>query len=104
MREGLEPSEPQLKLPDRPSIAVLPFQKIGSGQDTDIFAVGLTHDIIMGLSRLRWLFVIARGSAFNIVTSSVDVLEIAERLGVRYITQGSIAVADGKTSCRCRAH
>ena len=96
VREGLEPSEPALKLPERPSIAVLPFQKVGAGQETDIFAVGLTHDIIMGLSRLRWLFVIARGSAFNIVTSSADVLDIAERLGVRYVTQGSIAVADGR--------
>ncbi len=96
VREGLEPSGPLLKLPDRPSIAVLPFLQIGAGHETDIFAVGLTHDIIMGLSRLRWLFVIARGSAFNIVTSSADVLEIAERLGVRYVTQGSIAVANGK--------
>jgi len=94
--EGLPPAEPTLKLPDRPSVAVLPFQMIGPPSENEILAVGLTHDIIMGLSRLRWLFVIARGSAFNIVNTSADVLEIATKLGVRYITQGSIAVTGDK--------
>jgi len=85
-----------LPLPDQPSVAVLPFQKIGNAEESEIFALGLTHDVIMGLSRLRWLFVIARASAFNVLTASSDVVDIASRLGVRYITQGAVAVADGR--------
>ena len=82
-------------LPNKPSIAVLPFQTIGQGPD-EVFATGLTHDIIMRISRLRWLFVIARGSAFNIQSQTTDVRDIARRLGVRYVTQGSVAAAGGK--------
>ena len=80
--------------PNRPSIAVLPFQTLGA--DDQVFAVGLTHDIIMRISRLRWLFVIARGSAFNILSESHDVQDIARKLGVRYVTQGTVAVSGGK--------
>ena len=82
-------------LPNKPSIAVLPFQTLGEGPD-EVFATGLTHDIIMRISRLRWLFVIARGSAFNIQSQTTDVRDIARRLGVRYITQGSVAAAGSK--------
>lgn len=90
--------EPELKLPSKPSIAVLPFQTLGAaaGDQDEVFAIGLTHDIIMRISRLRWLFVIARGSAFNILSQSSDVRDIAQRLGVRYLMQGNVAISGGK--------
>ena len=89
-------AEPALKLPDLPSIAVMPFQKVGASAESDVIAMGLAHDVIMGLSRLRWLFVIARGTAFNVGSSPGDVLEIASQLGVRYITQGAIATSGNR--------
>lgn len=91
-------TEPELKLPSKPSIAVLPFQTFGAaaGDQDEVFAIGLTHDIIMRISRLRWLFVIARGSAFNILNQSSDVRDIAQRLGVRYLMQGNVAISGGK--------
>lgn len=63
-----------------PSVAVLPFQTTGDRSESEFIALGLTHDVIRGLPRLRWLFVIARASAFNIASTSDDVLEIAEKL------------------------
>src|SRR5690349_17804183 len=76
-----------LPLPDKPSIAVLPF--IGSDPEQDFFADGLTEDLITDLSRISGLFVIARNSAFAYKGKAMDVRDIAGELGVRYLLDGS---------------
>ena len=80
----------ELSLPRRPSIAVLPFATLGASSDHNVFADGLTHDLISRLSSLRWLFVIARGSSFAFRDPVDDVTEVAKKLGVRYVAQGSL--------------
>jgi len=79
-----------LPLPDRPSIAVLPFANISDGPDQDYFADGISEDLITGLSRIRWLFVIARNSTFVYKGRAVDVKQVARQLGVRYVLEGSV--------------
>src|SRR6266545_1110384 len=81
---------PLLPLPDKPSIAVLPFQNISGDPEQDYFADGLTEDIITGLSRQRWFFVIARNSTFAYKGEAVDVRRVASELGVRYVLEGSV--------------
>ena len=83
------PAEP-LALPDRPSIVVLPFQNMSGDPDQEYFADGLTEDIITGLSRQQWFFVIARNSSFSYKGEAVDVRQVASELGVRYILEGSV--------------
>lgn len=83
-------------LPDMPSIAVLPFTNMSGAPEQSYFADGITEDIITGLSRLRWLFVIARNSSFAYKDRSVDVRQIARELGVRYILEGSVRAAGGR--------
>lgn len=80
-------------LPDRPSIAVLPFDNLSGASEQDYFADGITEDIITALSRLRWLFVIARNSSFSYKGRAVDVRQVARELGVRYILEGSVRAA-----------
>jgi TolB-like protein len=80
---------PDLPLPDKPSIAVLPFANLGGGLPDD-FADGITEDITTELSRFRSLFVIARNSAFTFKGHAVDVRTAARRLGVRYVLEGSV--------------
>jgi TolB-like protein len=82
-----------LSLPDRPAIAVLPFINMSGDPDQEYFADGLTEDIITGLSRQHWFFVIARNSTFTYKGRSVDVREVAAQLGVRYILKGSVRKA-----------
>jgi TolB-like protein/DNA-binding SARP family transcriptional activator len=77
-------------LPDRPSIAVLPFDNLSGEPDHSYFADGMAEDIIAGLSRFRWLFVIARNSSFIYKGRPVDVRHLARELGVRYVLEGSI--------------
>ena len=84
-----------LPLPDRPSIAVLPFTNMSPDPEHEFFADGMTEDIITGLSRLRWLFVIARNSTFTYKGKAVDVRQVARELGVRYVLEGSVR-ASGK--------
>jgi TolB-like protein len=79
-----------LALPDRPSIAALPFTNIGSDPEQEYFADGVVEDIISGLSRTKWLFVIARNSSFVYKGQSVDVKQVGRDLGVRYVLQGSV--------------
>jgi TolB-like protein len=79
-----------LALPDKPSIAVLPFQNIGSDPDQEYFADGMVEDLITGLSRIRWLFVIARNSSLAFKGRSVDVKQIGRELGVRYVLEGGV--------------
>src|SRR6185295_6222447 len=81
---------PALALPDKPSIAVLPFQNMSGDPEQEYFADGLTEDIITGLSRQRWFFVIARNSSFAFKGEAVDVRKVASELGVRYVLEGSV--------------
>jgi TolB-like protein len=92
----LVPSAEPLPLPDKPSIAVLPFQNMSRDPEQEYFADGLTEDIITGLSRQRWFFVIARNSSFTYKGAAVDVREVAAQLGVRYILEGSVRKADNR--------
>jgi adenylate cyclase len=83
-------SRPALELPDKPSIAVLPFTNMSGDPEQDYFADGMTEDIITGLSRARWLFVIARNSSFTYKGRSTHVKQVAHELGVRYVLEGSV--------------
>ncbi len=77
-------------LPDKPSIAVLPFQNMSGDAEQEFLADGVAEDIITALSRLRWLFVIARNSTFAYKGASPDVRDVARDLGVRYVLEGSV--------------
>jgi adenylate cyclase len=79
-----------LALPDKPSIAVLPFQNLSGDPEQEYFADGMVEDIITALSRMRWLFVIARNSSFTYKGRAVDVKQVARELGVRYVLEGSV--------------
>lgn len=79
-----------LTLPDNPSITVLPFQNLSGDPEQDYFADGVVEDIIAALSRIRWLFVIARNSSFTYKGRAVDVKGISQELGVRYVLEGSV--------------
>jgi TolB-like protein/Flp pilus assembly protein TadD len=79
-----------LALPDRPSIAALPFVNLSKDADDDYFADGIVEDIILALSRIRWLFVIARNSSFTYKGRAVDVRQVGRELGVRYVLEGSV--------------
>ncbi len=85
--------KPALPLPDKPSIAVLPFTNLSSDPEQDYFADGMAEDIITALSRFRELFVIARNSSFTYKGRAVDVKQIGRELGVRYVLEGSVRKA-----------
>jgi adenylate cyclase len=80
----------ELSTSNRPSIAVLPFANMSGDQEQDYFADGISEDIITGLSKLRWFFVIARNSSFTYKGAAVDVKRVARELGVRYVLEGSV--------------
>jgi TolB-like protein/class 3 adenylate cyclase len=86
-------SGPALTLPDKPSIAVLPFQNMSGDPEQEYFADGMVEEIITALSRIRWLFVIARNSSFAYKGQSVDVKQVGRELGVRYVLEGSVRKA-----------
>jgi adenylate cyclase len=86
---------PSLSLPDRPSIAVLPFQNMSGDPAQEYFADAVSEDIISALSRWRWFFVIARNSSFIYKGRAVDVTQIGRELGVRYVLEGSVRRAAG---------
>ncbi|SEE20254.1 adenylate cyclase [Rhizobiales bacterium GAS191] len=77
-------------LPDKPSIAVLPFQNMSGDPEQDYFADGIVEEIITALSRMRWLFVIARNSSFTYRGRAVDIKQVGRELGVRYVLEGSV--------------
>ena len=77
-------------IPDNPSIAVLPFQNMSGDPEQDYFADGMVEDIITGLSRIKWLFVIARNSTFTYKGRAIDVKQVGRELGVRYVLEGSV--------------
>jgi TolB-like protein/Tfp pilus assembly protein PilF len=85
-----EAAAPLLMLPDSPSIAALPFQNWSGDPEQEYFADGVVEDIITALSRIRWLFVIARNSSFTYKGRAVDVKQVGRELGVRYLLEGSV--------------
>jgi adenylate cyclase len=87
---------PTLALPDKPSIAVLPFQNMSDDPQQEYFADGMVEEIITALCRVRWLFVIARNSSFIYKGRAVDVKQIGRELGVRYILEGSVRKSGGR--------
>jgi adenylate cyclase len=94
-QSGTEPGAMALLLPDKPSIAVLPFQNMSGDPEQEYFTDGMVEDIITGLSRIKWLFVIARNSTFTYKDRAIDVKQIGRELGVRYVLEGSVRrVAD----------
>jgi adenylate cyclase len=96
-RHGARPKDqPELVLPDKPSIAVLPFQNMSGDSEQEYFADGMVEEIITALSRIKWLFVIARTSTFTYKGKVVDVKQIGRQLGVRYVLEGSVRKAGDK--------
>ncbi len=89
-------SASELAQPDKPSIAVLPFQNMSGDAEQEYFADGMVEDIITGLSRFKWLFVIARNSTFTYKGRSVDIKQVGHELGVRYVLEGSVRKAAGR--------
>jgi TolB-like protein len=79
-----------LSLPDKPSIAVLPFDNLSRDPEQDYFADGIVEDLITALSRVRWLFVIARNSSFTFRGRTIDIRQVGRELGVRYVVEGSV--------------
>lgn len=98
LRPRADPAEPSAlpSLPEAPSIAVLPFVDMSADAAQEHIADGLTEDLITELSRLRWLFVIARNSSFTYKGRAVDVREVARELGVRYLLEGSVRLAGSR--------
>src|SRR6202022_3354392 len=92
--EGTLPTT--LPLPDKPSIAVLPFANMSGDPDQEYFVDGMVEEIITALSRIRWLFVIARNSTFTYKGRAVDVKEVGRELGVRYVLEGSVRKAGNR--------
>lgn len=85
-----EPAQPSLPLPNKTSIAVLPFANLSGDGEQDYFADGIVEDIITGLSRIKWIFVIARNSSFVYKGKAMDVKQVGRELGVRYVLEGSV--------------
>ena len=91
LRSGADPP-----LPDKPSIAVLPFANMSGDPEQEYFADGMVEEIITALSRIRWLFVIARNSSFTYKGQAIDVKQVGRELGVRYVLEGSVRKAGGR--------
>jgi adenylate cyclase len=94
-RQPISPAAP-LPLPDKPSIAVLPFQNMTGDTGHDYFVDGVVEEITTAISRLPWLFVIARNSSFTYKGRAVDVKQVARELGVRYVLEGSVRKAGNR--------
>jgi TolB-like protein len=90
------PAQSVLPLPDKPSIAVLPFQNLSGDSEQEYFADGMVEEIITALSRIRWLFVIARNSTFTYKGQAIDVKRVGRELGVRYVLEGSVRKGGGR--------
>jgi len=98
VRSGTRPPalSPSLTLPDKPSIAVLAFQNLSDDPEQEYFTDGIVEEIITALSRMRWLFVIARNSSFTYKGRAVEVKQVGRELGVRYILEGSVRKAGNR--------
>jgi adenylate cyclase len=92
----VETWHPGLPLPDKPSIAVLPFQNISGDAEQEYFADGMVEEITTALSKVRWFFVIARNSSFTYKGRAVDVKQVGRELGVRYVLEGSVRKAGNR--------
>jgi TolB-like protein/class 3 adenylate cyclase/tetratricopeptide (TPR) repeat protein len=90
------PPQSKLTIPDRPSLVVLPFQNMSGDAEQEYFADGMVEDITTALARIRWLFVIARNSAFTYKGRAVDVKQVGKDLGVRYVLEGSVRKAGNR--------
>jgi TolB-like protein len=90
---AMEPPRAELALADKPSIAVLPFVNLSGDPEQEYFADGMVEEIITALSRIRWLFVIARNSSFTYKGHAVDVKQVGQDLDVRYVLEGSVRMA-----------
>ena len=88
-----EARTPVLALPDKPSIAVLPFVNMSGDPEQEYFSDGITEDVISALARIHWLFVIARNSSFTYKGKALDVRQVSRELGVRYLIEGSVRKA-----------
>ena len=95
--------KPALRLPDKPSIAVLPFANISNNPDLDYFSDGITEDIITDLSQCQDLSIVARHSVFTYKAKPVDVRRVSEALGVRYVLEGSVRISEEKDRVRITA-
>jgi len=87
---------PTLALPDKPSLAVLPFQNMSGDPEQDYFTDGMVEDITTAIARLPWLFVIARNSSFTYKGKAIDVKQVGRELGVRYVLEGSVRKAGNR--------
>ena len=87
--------------PDRPSIAVLPFDNMSGDPEQEYFADGMVEEIITALSRIRWLFVTARNSSFTYKGQNVDVKRVGRELGVRYVLEGSVRKSANRIRITC---
>jgi adenylate cyclase len=105
--DGLRPrigaaERPALALPDKPSLAVLPFTNLSGDAEQEYFADGVVEDIITALSRTGWLFVIARNSSFSYKGKSPDIRAVGRELGVRYVLEGSVRRSGGRVRITCQ--
>ncbi len=91
--KALRVAAPALALPDKPSIGILPIQNMSGDPEQEYFADGMVEEIITALSRMKWLFVIARNSSFTYKGRAVDVKQVGRELGVRYVLEGSVRKA-----------
>jgi TolB-like protein len=94
--EPLHPVASQAPVPNKPSIAVLPFQNMSGDPEQEYFVDGMVEEITTALSRIRWLFVVARNSTFTYKGQAVDVRQVGRELGVRYVLEGSVRKASGR--------
>jgi len=90
------PNATPLPIPDKPSIAVLPFQNMSGDPEQEYFADGMVEEIITALSRIRWLFVIARNSSFTYKGQAIDAKSVGREFGVRYVLEGSVRKGGGR--------
>jgi TolB-like protein/class 3 adenylate cyclase len=95
-KAGTIEDAPGLALPDKPSLAVLPFQNMSGDPEQEYFVDGLVEDITTAIARLPWLFVIARNSSFTYKGKAVDVKQVGRELGVRYVLEGSVRKAGNR--------
>jgi adenylate cyclase len=91
-----KPASRPLSLPEKPSIAVLPFTNMSGDPEQEFFADGISEDLITALSKIRWFFVIARNSTFTYKGQAVEVTQVARELGVRYVIEGSVRKAGNR--------
>jgi TolB-like protein/class 3 adenylate cyclase/Tfp pilus assembly protein PilF len=99
---GIDRQKEPLNLPDKPSIAVLPFTNMSDDSEQEYFADGMVEDIITALSRFHGLFVIARNSSFTYKGRSVDVKQVGRELGVRYVLEGSVRKSGNRVRITCQ--